>query len=128
MKVFISYSRPDRTFAERLRSDIVASGTDVLTDSEVLGAGETWDQGLRKALEASDAVVLVAYRNRARGRRTPPFSKPGPRALWANRSSRCFRSRTPAARESCHPTCTASPSSTAPRSLPSRSPAPSLPL
>jgi hypothetical protein len=47
MKVFISYSRPDRTFAERLRSDIVASGTDVLTDSEVLGAGETWDQGLR---------------------------------------------------------------------------------
>jgi len=81
MKVFISSSRADRPFAERLRRDIVALGTEVLTDSDAVGAGETWDQALRRALEASDAFILVVPEPGARKANSAFFEAGAARAL-----------------------------------------------
>jgi len=59
MNVFISHSRADRAFAERLRSRIQALGANVWSDESGIKPGETWDSALRQALESSDGVVLV---------------------------------------------------------------------
>lgn len=59
VNVFISYSRADRSFAERLGSGIRALGAKVVSDETRLKPGESFDHALREALEASDAVVLV---------------------------------------------------------------------
>jgi hypothetical protein len=59
MNLFISYSRADRAFAERLRSRIEALGANAWSDESQIEPGENWDQALRKVLEASDGVVLV---------------------------------------------------------------------
>jgi hypothetical protein len=59
MNVFISHSRADRAFAERLGSGIRALGAEVVSDESRLSPGESFDHALREALEASDGVVLV---------------------------------------------------------------------
>ncbi len=59
MNVFISHSRADRAFAERLRNSIQALGATVWSDDNAINPGEGWDQALREALESSDGVVLV---------------------------------------------------------------------
>ncbi len=59
MNLFISYSRADRAFAEQLRSRIETLGANVWSDESKIEPGENWDQALRRALEASDGVVLV---------------------------------------------------------------------
>ncbi len=59
MKVFLSFSKPDRSFAERLGSNIRALGGDVLSEDTWNEPGANLDQALREALEASDGVVLV---------------------------------------------------------------------
>ena len=57
MNVFISHSRADRAFAERLGSGIRALGANVVSDETRLRPGESFDHALREALEASDAVA-----------------------------------------------------------------------
>ena len=59
MKLFLSYSRSDRPFAERLRSNIQALGEDVMSDEGWSLPGMNWEAGLREALESSDAMVLI---------------------------------------------------------------------
>ena len=59
MKVFISFSKADRSFAERLGSRIRALGADILSDESPLKPGTNTDSALREALETSDGVVLV---------------------------------------------------------------------
>ena len=59
MKVFLSFSSSDRSFAERLGRNIRALGADVVGDDAWIEAGGNFEQALREALEASDAVVLV---------------------------------------------------------------------
>jgi nucleoside 2-deoxyribosyltransferase len=59
VNVFISHSRADRVFAERLGSGIRALGANVVSDESRLRPGESFDHALREALEASDGVVLV---------------------------------------------------------------------
>ena len=59
MKLFLSYSRSDRPFAERLRSYIQALGEDVMSDEGWSLPGMNWEVGLREALESSDAMVLI---------------------------------------------------------------------
>lgn len=59
IKVFISYGLADRSFAERLGSDLRAQGADVVSDSTIFRPGENLDEALRDALSAADAVVLV---------------------------------------------------------------------
>jgi nucleoside 2-deoxyribosyltransferase len=81
MKVFISSSRADRPFAERLRKEIAALAAEVLGDSEMFAGGENWDQALRNALEASDALVLVVPEPGARKANTAFFEAGAARAL-----------------------------------------------
>lgn len=81
MKVFISSSWADRPFAERLRRDIAALGAEVIGDSDAFGAGETWDQALRKALEESDGVVLVVPEPGSRRANNAFFEAGAARAL-----------------------------------------------
>jgi len=59
VNVFMSYSRADRPFAERLGSRIRALGANVWSDESDLRPGESFERALREALEASDGVVLV---------------------------------------------------------------------
>jgi hypothetical protein len=59
MKLFISYSWADRSFAEGLENRIRALGVDILSDENSLRPGQDLGGALREALEASDGVVLV---------------------------------------------------------------------
>src|SRR5438105_4916513 len=56
--VFLSYSHTDSAFAERLKSDLLAKGINIWSDSE-LQAGTSWDEEIRKAIKASDAVIMI---------------------------------------------------------------------
>jgi hypothetical protein len=81
MKVFISFSRADRSFAERLGRDMRALGADVLSDDIWSKPGANWDQGLRDALEASDGVVLIVPAPGAQKANTAFFEAGAARAL-----------------------------------------------
>lgn len=59
MKVFLSFSKSDRLFAERLGSKIRALGTEVLSENAWGEPGANLNESLREALETSDGVVLV---------------------------------------------------------------------
>ncbi len=80
MDLFISYSKADRPFAERLRKDIEALGNNVFTDAEI-SSGEAWDHALRKALEATHAFILVVPEPGARNSNNAFFEAGAARAL-----------------------------------------------
>jgi nucleoside 2-deoxyribosyltransferase len=81
MNVFISHSRADRAFAERLGSGIRALGANVVSDETRLKPGESFDHALREALEASDAVVLVVPEPRTAQANNAFFEAGAARAL-----------------------------------------------
>jgi TIR domain len=56
---FISYSRKDSAFAERLRSALVVSGFEVYLDTKDIAPGENWRLRLDDLILAADAVVFV---------------------------------------------------------------------
>ncbi len=59
--IFISYSRKDFEVVERLRNDLRDSGIDIWIDKVGLTPGTlSWEQGLRDAIAASDAILLCA--------------------------------------------------------------------
>jgi hypothetical protein len=80
MNMFISHSRADRPFADRLRKDLEALGNTVFTDS-VVNAGDAWEHTLRNALEATDAVILVVPEPGARKANNAFFEAGAARAL-----------------------------------------------
>jgi WD40 repeat protein len=57
-RVFISYSRRNRTFAERLARDLSDAGLDVWVDFRQIHAGEMWEQEIYRGLERSEIVVV----------------------------------------------------------------------
>jgi hypothetical protein len=57
--VFISYSRRDSAFAERLREKLEASGHDAYVDKHDIAPGEDWRSRLGGLIEAADTVVFV---------------------------------------------------------------------
>ena len=61
MKVFVSYSRRDARFVERLDTALSGRGHDVWTDREDIGGVEDirWRRAIVKAIRDSDVVVLV---------------------------------------------------------------------
>jgi len=62
--VFISYSRANRVFVERMIADLEARGLHVWIDKIGLKPGtRNWEQALRDAIQNSRAVVLVATPN-----------------------------------------------------------------
>jgi TIR domain len=58
--VFISYSRQDREFAERLSSELQAAGIRTWTDTQNIQAGANWQQEIENGLLQADALLYVA--------------------------------------------------------------------
>lgn len=59
--LFISYSRRDRVFVDRLARDLEANGFDVWTDTADLAPGTAnWEKAIREAIQQATAVILVA--------------------------------------------------------------------
>jgi hypothetical protein len=58
MKVFISHSHSDVKLARQVASTLRSEGFQVWDDSQIL-PGENWGEGLSKALEESDAMVVL---------------------------------------------------------------------
>jgi hypothetical protein len=65
MNVFVSYSRQDAAFVERLGQDLSTLGYDVWVDmQDIVGSGEDrWRRSIVKAIRDCDAVVLVLSPN-----------------------------------------------------------------
>jgi WD40 repeat protein len=57
--VFISYSRRDSAFVQRLQKELEGRGKDVWLDVEGIRDAEVFPAALRRAIESSDAFVFV---------------------------------------------------------------------
>ncbi|MFN8373390.1 MAG: TIR domain-containing protein [Anaerolineae bacterium] len=57
-RVFISYSRRQKTFADRLARDLSDAGLDVWIDFRQIEGGERWRDEIYKGLEKSEGVVF----------------------------------------------------------------------
>jgi energy-coupling factor transporter ATP-binding protein EcfA2 len=57
-RVFISYSRKNEAFAERLARDLGDAGLDVWIDLRQIQGGERWQQEIFRGLERAEFVVL----------------------------------------------------------------------
>ena len=58
--VFISYSRQDREFAERLSTELQAAGIRTWTDTQNIQPGANWQQEIENGLLQADALLYVA--------------------------------------------------------------------
>jgi WD40 repeat protein len=58
-KLFISYSRKDRAFVERLSEALKASGQDTWVDLKDILPSEDWLNAIRSAIEGADAFVFT---------------------------------------------------------------------
>jgi TIR domain len=59
VKVFISYSGPDEKYAQRLREALAKYDIEVWDPASQIAPGENWGLKYGKALENSDAVVVL---------------------------------------------------------------------
>lgn len=66
LKVFISYSRTDESFADELRLGLEDKGYTVTIDKYSIRKGEDWKNRLRKLIAACDTVVFVLSPDSAR--------------------------------------------------------------
>ena len=57
-KIFISYSRSDMAFVDRLEPALVARGFEVLIDREQIYAFEDWWGRLKSLVEQADTIVF----------------------------------------------------------------------
>jgi WD40 repeat protein len=57
-KVFVSYSRRNKTFAERIARDLNDAGLEVWVDFRQIHAGELWQEEIYRGIERSDIVVV----------------------------------------------------------------------
>jgi hypothetical protein len=63
-KVFISYSRRNKAFVDRITADLITASFDLWRDSDSLIPGTpSWEKAIREAIKAATAVVLVASPN-----------------------------------------------------------------
>ena len=81
MNIFLSFSKQDRFFAERLGGAIRALGAEVPSVDAWGTPGADPDRALREALEASDAVVLVVPEPGSPGANNAFFEAGAARAL-----------------------------------------------
>lgn len=56
-RVFVSYSRRNRNFAERLSRDLSDAGLDVWVDWRQIHAGEFWQEEIFRGIERADILV-----------------------------------------------------------------------
>jgi tetratricopeptide (TPR) repeat protein len=57
--VFISYSRKDREFVDRLADELLARGIEVFVDRKALAPGKRWSDELQHAIKVSRTMVVV---------------------------------------------------------------------
>lgn len=60
IRVFISYSRNDSVFSERLRAALVGRGFEAYLDKHDIAAGEAWQERLSGLITDADAVVFCS--------------------------------------------------------------------
>jgi len=58
-RAFISYSRRNTNFAERLARDLSDAGVEVWIDFRQIHAGELWKEEIRSGIERSEVIILV---------------------------------------------------------------------
>jgi hypothetical protein len=58
--VFISYSREDRSFVDRLSQDLLAAGVTIWQDTKEIAAGENWRLAIEQSLRQASAMLYVA--------------------------------------------------------------------
>lgn len=58
-KIFISYSRSDSDFTNKLTKHLSESGVDVWIDHKKIQAGNRWDQSIEEALDQSSTILVV---------------------------------------------------------------------
>src|SRR6202051_5349474 len=57
--VFVSYSRRDSEFVQRLAASVSERGKEVWLDTEGIADGEVFPEAIKRAIEASDAFLFV---------------------------------------------------------------------
>ena len=63
MKVFISYAREDKEFAEKLYNDLIETGIDVWMDIKDILPGQNWDKIIREAIQDSSFFLALLSSN-----------------------------------------------------------------
>ena len=63
--VFISYSRHDKSFAEKLTKALQERGVHVWRDVDEIPAGASWKQEIEKGLKGASALICVVSRDYA---------------------------------------------------------------
>ncbi len=75
LEVFVSYSRRDGEFVGRLAAALRARGKEVWIDVDGIRDAEVFPEALRRAVEGSDALVLVISPESLCSDRTTPADK-----------------------------------------------------
>lgn len=57
--IFISYSRKDRVFANKLAAALTSYGADVWIDIEDIPAGMKWSSAIQQGLDACDVMIVI---------------------------------------------------------------------
>lgn len=57
--LFISYSRSDHDFAQKLTDTLRDNGVEVFLDVQAIDAGEKWSTAIQRALDAADVMLLI---------------------------------------------------------------------
>jgi formylglycine-generating enzyme required for sulfatase activity len=58
-QIFISYSRADKEFVDRLARDLIENGIDVWVDRSNIRGGDRWRQRITDGISSSELVVVV---------------------------------------------------------------------
>ncbi len=61
-EIFISYSREDKVFANKIHSDLIRSGSEVWMDSNI-EAGMLWDKSIHQAIRKCKYFILIVSLN-----------------------------------------------------------------
>src|SRR5690349_581234 len=59
-RVFLSYSRQDHQFVQRLHADLEAAGIPTWLDQGDISPGDNWDEVVQHALESCPQLLLIA--------------------------------------------------------------------
>ncbi len=57
--IFISYSRSETTFVDRLSADLLGRGFNVWVDRRRLEGGQDWSKAIQRAINDAVAVIVV---------------------------------------------------------------------
>src|SRR5262249_15034992 len=59
LRVFLSYARVDKTFAETLRDQLITDDFEAFLDLHDIVKGEPWQERLQALINSADAVIFV---------------------------------------------------------------------